>query len=458
MNKININSSSEDSRFFNEVPLKIKSEDVIVENTIIDDTTTPPTKIDNTNGAANYLNAQDLFENLQIQQNANTSNVAALKNVINVNASYDTSSQVNSKINDALVAGRVTFSANKAVYTQDDGTLKASDVVSRYDIEALRGIYDPENNHLSLINWLNEKADYRYSSSPSKVMITDGNGIVTPYDNGPSVSQLYAMRDLDTSSTLQTQINNKAQKSHAATTTEYGIGSSAAYGHLKIANNLSTSSFNENDPIALSAFQGFKLRNAIASFSLNKYLASGNVIDIPSGGVIIPRNGVGFFTPCWGEIDTDYYSSTGVNSFFIKRPGTYLFILQANLRPDHSENGYSIPVTATTGGETYPYEISSTNIAKIYNYIAQQLTIRVGVELDMYTNGDFTPVRENFMTLSGAGGQDKGVAIATYYVTDANSRFQLKFFSNNPFGDTSTNAATKIIPGGGLTIIHLDEA
>lgn len=67
MNIIDTNNSSLDSRFFNEVPLKIKGDNVVIENTVIDNTTTPPTKIDNTNDAANYLNAQDLFENLQIQ-------------------------------------------------------------------------------------------------------------------------------------------------------------------------------------------------------------------------------------------------------------------------------------------------------------------------------------------------------------------------------------------------------
>ena len=70
------------------------------------------------------------------------------------------------------------------------------------------------------------------------------------------------------------QVNAKAPTSHASTATTYGIGTASNYGHLKIANNLSTSSFDANAPVALSAYQGKLLNdkiNAIPKVSLTNY-------------------------------------------------------------------------------------------------------------------------------------------------------------------------------------------
>lgn len=58
--------------------------------------------------------------------------------------------------------------------------------------------------------------------------------------------------------------DSKAPTSHASSATTYGVGTSVNYGHLKIANNLSTASFDADAPVALSAYQGKILYNGKA--------------------------------------------------------------------------------------------------------------------------------------------------------------------------------------------------
>lgn len=58
--------------------------------------------------------------------------------------------------------------------------------------------------------------------------------------------------------------DNKAPTSHASSATTYGVGTSVNYGHLKIANNLSTASFDASAPVALSAYQGKVLNDGLS--------------------------------------------------------------------------------------------------------------------------------------------------------------------------------------------------
>lgn len=166
---------------------------------------------------------------------------------------------------------------------------------------------------------LNEGKLDKSGYAASRIVVTDGNGTIIAYIDGPTVSQLYAMRDFDDSSTLKTQLDAKAPTDHASTGTTYGVGNqsyyghvkvidvltraayaagealsayqgkvlndskapnnhqstsnaygvgtSEAYGHLKIANNLSTSSFDPDAPVALSAYQGKLLYDGKAPMS-----------------------------------------------------------------------------------------------------------------------------------------------------------------------------------------------
>lgn len=83
----------------------------------------------------------------------------------------------------------------------------------------------------------------------------------TPYmDGGGAVgtSNKYAREDhehpIDTS---------RAPTSHASSATTYGVGTTANYGHVKLANNLTQSSYSNG--VALSAYQGYLLKQSYDS-------------------------------------------------------------------------------------------------------------------------------------------------------------------------------------------------
>lgn len=58
-------------------------------------------------------------------------------------------------------------------------------------------------------------------------------------------------------------ISGKAPNNHASSEKTYGVGTSDAYGHVRVANNISTTSFSASAPVVLSAYQGNILREHI---------------------------------------------------------------------------------------------------------------------------------------------------------------------------------------------------
>lgn len=93
---------------------------------------------------------------------------------------------------------------------------------------------------------------------------------------------------------LQSQINGKAPTSHASTATTYGVGTSSNYGHLKVADNLTTTT----SGTALSANQGKQLKAQIDALPIWNvggksietgwgYDDSSNIVTARTGATII---------------------------------------------------------------------------------------------------------------------------------------------------------------------------
>ena len=355
MNIINTNDAYNGN--FNEIPLKIQSSDVIVENTVIDNTTTPPTKIDNSSGAANYLNAQNLFENLQNQQNKNTNDVAALKSVIDVTAHYDTSLQVNDKINTALSTSGITshFNAGRAVYANSiNGALQSAISTSGNDIQALGGI--------------------------SGVLRSTGN---INESNEPDLSLFINSTD----SRISDLISTKAPTNHASSRLDndsgYGVGTSALFGHLKIADNLSTNSFAATNPVALSAYRGYLLKNTYINQTCKGILVKNQqneyiVNPISGDGTIIPLEGNTGYTFCWTDPQTNPNGKT-VDNFSIDKhrviitnPGMYLIIMIGLIRPTLST------IAGWDNTIQNPETITQNNL---YKYLCQNLSMKLKLKL-----------------------------------------------------------------------------
>ena len=73
---------------------------------------------------------------------------------------------------------------------------------------------------------------------------------------------------------IDTALSNKAQKSHAVNADTYGKGTADVFGHVKIANNLTTTS---TDSIALAAAQGKALKESINSHNHGSLLNNGTI-------------------------------------------------------------------------------------------------------------------------------------------------------------------------------------
>ena len=147
------------------------------------------------------------------------------------------------------------LTANRALVSNGSGKVAVSAVTST-ELGYLDGVTSAIQTQLN--NKLNKTMQ-----ATSCAVISDGNGDIVGSET--TAAQIAALRTLDTTSTVQTQIDGKAPTNHQSTGTDYGVGTSAAYGHLKIANNLSTASFDASAPVALSAYQGKLLNDGIAA-------------------------------------------------------------------------------------------------------------------------------------------------------------------------------------------------
>lgn len=79
----------------------------------------------------------------------------------------------------------------------------------------------------------------------------------------------------------ESHVNYFAPISHALETSRYGLGSSSQYGHVKVLDNLESSSFQNGE--ALSAHQGYELNNLITS--LRNELTKWESITVPLGNL-----------------------------------------------------------------------------------------------------------------------------------------------------------------------------
>lgn len=68
--------------------------------------------------------------------------------------------------------------------------------------------------------------------------------------------------------------HNYAPINHRSSNTNYGVGTASEHGHVKVVDNVTTSSFNSSSPVVLSAKQGYVLNN-----ELSKKVAKTDVIN-----------------------------------------------------------------------------------------------------------------------------------------------------------------------------------
>ena len=112
------------------------------------------------------------------------------------------------------------------------------------------GATQPTENQDLWIDTANNKIKYKNNDSYTELAVsgTTNYGDLT---NKPQINSV----ELSGNKTLDNI--GVPPKSHASTSTTYGVGTTSNYGHCKLANNLTSSSY--TDGVALSAYQGYLL-------------------------------------------------------------------------------------------------------------------------------------------------------------------------------------------------------
>ena len=166
------------------------------------------------------------------------------------------------------------LTASRVLISNSSGKIAADSNVTTTELGYLDGVTS------SIQTQLNNKLN-KTLTSKSVALMTDGNGDIVASQT--TAAQLEALRTLDTTSTIQTQIDGKAPTNHQSTGTSYGVGTALAYGHLKIANNVTTSSFDADAPVALSAYQGKVLNDGLSGKAPTNHLSSSTDYGVGSG-------------------------------------------------------------------------------------------------------------------------------------------------------------------------------
>ena len=123
-----------------------------------------------------------------------------------------------------------------------------------------------------------------------------------------------------------------AQKNHQSSSTNYGLGTTSMYGHVKIINSLNQSS-NQNG-LALSAYQGYVLKGLIDDLEDEIY-------DISSGDA----SNISYSAPAsaWGE--ASQFATNVANAL------TYL-MEECNLKADKNNTVRDIQLVSKTDDNT----------------------------------------------------------------------------------------------------------
>ena len=210
------------------------------------------------------------------------------------------------------------LTANRVLVSNASGKVAASGVLPS-ELARLSGVtgdiqtqlnskQDAITGAASVITSQNLDPGYALVSSP-----TAGKVIVS------NVSAEELSRLSGVTSGVQSQLNGKAPTSHASTGTGYGVGTAAAYGHVKVRDSFEVSSFDSAAPEVLSAYRGYLLNNAIdaksayiigANNTVNASIASGNTQNL------LPSS----------ASDNTYFSVTTGGVFTFKKAGTYLML------------------------------------------------------------------------------------------------------------------------------------
>ena len=127
--------------------------------------------------------------------------------------------------------------------------------------------------HVKVINGLTQSAyadGEALAAYQGKVLkgLIDGKQDTLTFDSTPTANSNNPVK----SGGIKTALDGKAPNSHASSSTTYGVGTTANYGHVKVINGLTQSAYADGE--ALAAYQGKVLNDAIAGKAPTSHASS----------------------------------------------------------------------------------------------------------------------------------------------------------------------------------------
>lgn len=110
---------------------------------------------------------------------------------------------------------------------------------------------------------------------------------------------------------LTLNVNDIPPKNHASSATTYGVGTSSNYGHVKVANNLTTSSFSSSGPVVLSAYQGKLLNDNLSN--KQDTLVSGTNLKTINNQSLLGTGNIQVAADIGADM-SDYYTKTEIDT------------------------------------------------------------------------------------------------------------------------------------------------
>ena len=166
-------------------------------------------------------------------------------------------------------------------YTADEKVIGAEVIIYNEEGDKVKSIVVTDETRLQELEEALESIDSRYVLRTELIELLENDGETTGINatllNGyPGDS--FLLRDERETLTFK-------PKSHASSTTEYGGATSSNYGHVKLRDNLTASSYNSAE--ALSSYQGKVLKDSIDNLSeVSRKSLHGNFKLVKRGGIV----------------------------------------------------------------------------------------------------------------------------------------------------------------------------
>lgn len=136
-----------------------------------------------------------------------------------------------------------------------------------FDFSGMKGEQGPQGPQGSNATVVINNEAPTYSESTSLTNLVSGETIATAFGKIKKAITSLITHLADTTghitATERVTWNGKAPTSHSSSATTYGVGTSSNYGHCKVVNNLTESSY--ADGVVLSAYQGKVLNDKISA-------------------------------------------------------------------------------------------------------------------------------------------------------------------------------------------------